>query len=96
MEQIGSHYKDVHEISCFSHFSKKKKSGQKFQGSLKSNKMTGTLHADRRVYICDNISLSFRMRNFSDQIYRRNRKTRLIFWRRNHFVLILAHPVYKM
>ena len=56
MEQLGSHWMDVHEIWYFGIF---RESVEKFQSSLKSDKNNG--HYTRtwtRVDTCDNISLN--------------------------------------
>jgi hypothetical protein len=49
LQQLGSHWKDVHNISTV------RQSVEKIQVSLKCDQNSGTLHEDRYMYICDNI-----------------------------------------
>jgi hypothetical protein len=48
MQQLGSHWKNFHEIWYFSIF---RKSADQIQVSLESDKNGGTLHKDRYKYI---------------------------------------------
>jgi len=55
MEQLGSHWTDVHEIWCLGIL---RKSVEKIQVSLKADKNNGTAREDRYVYSYDHILLS--------------------------------------
>jgi hypothetical protein len=48
MKQLGSHWTDLHEIWYLSIF---RKTVEKIQVSLKPDKITGTLHADRYTFL---------------------------------------------
>ena len=75
MKQLGSHWTEFHEISWFRIF---RKSIQKIQVSLKSDKNTG--HLTRRpVYMSDlSRSVLLRMQHISDKSRRKTRNTHFI------------------
>jgi len=69
------HWTDFHEISYVTIF---RKSAEKFQISLKSDKNNGH-YSMTSVEFYDYISLIlFRMRNVADKNYRENQNTRLV------------------
>ena len=55
MEQLGSHWADFHDIWYRNFFSK---SVQKIQFSLKSDRITGTIHADLYTFWMKSCSIS--------------------------------------
>jgi hypothetical protein len=77
MEQLGSHRTDFNEIWYLSVF---RKSVEKIQVLLKSDKITGTLHKD----LCTCMIISRRIllitRNVSDEICTENQNTRILCW----------------
>jgi hypothetical protein len=77
MQQLGSHWTDFHEIWYLRIF---RKSVEKIQVSLKSNKNKGYF-TWRPVYIVYDISLGsfLRMRNISDKSCRENQNTHFVF-----------------
>ena len=80
MEQLGSDWKDFDEILYFSIF---RKSVEKIQVSLNSDKNNGTLQADLFMLLIVSRSVLFRMRNVLDKSYRENENTHFIY--RNFF-----------
>jgi len=80
MEQLGSDWKDFDEILYFSIF---RKSVEKIQVSLNSDKNNGTLQADLCMLLIVSRSVLFRMRNVLDKSYRENENTHFIY--RNFF-----------
>ena len=64
LEQLGSHWRDFHEILCMSTF---RKTVEKIQDSLKSENNNGTLRADRYIFVIISRSVLLRMRNVSDK-----------------------------
>ena len=65
MEQLGSHWSDFHESLYLSVFLKKKKV-EKIHVSLKSDKITGTLHEDQETFLIVSRSV-LKMRYLSDK-----------------------------
>jgi hypothetical protein len=71
MEQLGSHWPYCHEILYLKSFGK---SVQKAQASLKSQKITGTLHEDVCTFMITP-RFFFRMRNISDKFAEKSKNT---------------------
>jgi len=78
VEHLGYHWMDFHEIWYFSIF-RKKKSGEKFQVLLISDKNNGTLHEDRYTFLIISCWIIFRIRNVSDKICTENQTTHFVF-----------------
>jgi len=76
IEQLGSHWTDFHYIWHLCIF---RKSVEKIQVSLKSDKNNGTLHEDRYVFLIISRLILLRMRNVSDKSCWENQKTRIMF-----------------
>jgi hypothetical protein len=76
MEQLGSHWTDFHEIRCLIIF---RKSVEKIQDSLKSDKNDGTLREDRYTCMIVSRSVLLRTRNVSDKEGRETRNTQFVF-----------------
>ena len=74
--------RNVSDKSCrnltFEYFSKKK-TVQKIQVSLKSVRITGTLHEDQYTFLIISRLVPPRMRNVSDKSCRENRNTCFMF-----------------
>jgi hypothetical protein len=57
-----------------------KKSGEKIQVSLKSEKHKGTLHADQYTFLTISSAILLGMRNVSDKSCTENQNTHLLFY----------------
>jgi hypothetical protein len=75
MEQLGSHWMDFHEIWNSSIF---RKTVEKIQVWLESNKKTCTLLEDQYTFLIISRSLLLRMRNVSDKICRGNQNAHFV------------------
>jgi hypothetical protein len=73
MEPLCSHWTDFREIWHLSIF---RKSVEKIQVSLKSDKITAALREDRRAFMISR-SVLLRMRNVSDESSRENQNTHI-------------------
>ena len=76
MERLGSHWTDLHEMLYFSIF---RKSVEKIQGLLKSDKNISTLHEDQYTFLIISLSFLLRIRNVSDKSSRQNLNTYFVF-----------------
>ena len=76
MKQVGSHWRDCHEIWYLDNF---RKSVEKIQVSLKSDGTTSPLHEELCAFIISRWILS-RMRNVSDKSCRENQNTYFVFY----------------
>jgi hypothetical protein len=76
IEQLGSHWAGFHEIWYLKVL---RKSFQKVQGSLKTDKKDGTSREDRYTFILISRSVLLRMRNISGKCYRENQNTHFMF-----------------
>jgi hypothetical protein len=70
MEQIGSQWKDFHEIRYLNNF---RKSVEKFQVSLKSDKNNAFFNEDQYAFLISRLII-LRMRNISGKKCRENKK----------------------
>ena len=75
MEHLGSHWTEFHEILYLRIF---RKSVEKIQVSLKSDKNKGTLHEDQYTFFIISCSFRIRMRNVSDRSCRENQNTHFV------------------
>jgi hypothetical protein len=80
MEKLGFHWTDFPEIWYLSIF---RKTVEKIQVALKSDKNNGTLHEEQYTYMVISHSDLFRMRNVSDRSCRKYQNTH--FMSRNFF-----------
>ena len=64
MDQLGSNWTDFHEIRYLSIF---RKSIQKIQVLLMSEKITGTVHEEKYLFFILSRSFLIRMRNVPDK-----------------------------
>jgi len=76
MEQLGSHWMDFHDILYLSIF---RKSVEKIQVPLKSDKNDGALHEDQYTLLIICRSFLFRIKNISVKSCRETRNTHFIF-----------------
>jgi len=76
MEQLGSLWADIHEISYLGIF---RPSVEKIQVSLNSNKHNGTVHADRYIFLITSRLVLLRIRNIADKMCRENQNTHFVF-----------------
>jgi len=76
MEQLGSHWKNFHEILYFNIF---RKSVDKIPVSLKSDKNDGTSHEDLCTFTETSRWIVLGLRNVSDKIYRQNQNTHFVW-----------------
>jgi hypothetical protein len=74
MEQLGCHWTDLHEILCLSIF---RKSVEKTQVSLKSDKNNGYLREDLYIFMIPRL-IFLRMRNVPGRS-RENQSTHFMF-----------------
>ena len=74
MTELVSHWTDFHEISIFS-----RKSVEKIQVSLNSDRKMGTLHEDLCTFMITSRSFLLIMRNVSDKRYKINHNSHFIF-----------------
>ena len=89
MEQLGSHYTDFHEIWYLKIF---RRSGERTQVSLKSDKKNAYFTADLRTFMTMPCSVLLRMRNIKIKSCRENQNTHFVF--NNFFSKIV--PVYEI
>jgi hypothetical protein len=76
MEQVCSNLMDLHEILYMSIF---RKSVEKFQVSLISDKIKATLHEDVCIFMIKSSSILLRMSNVSDKICRENQNSHFMY-----------------
>jgi hypothetical protein len=76
MYHLGSHWTDFREIWYLNILLK---SLRKIQLSLKSTKITGTLHGDQNTFLIISRSFLLRMRNVADKSCRGSQNTRFVF-----------------
>jgi len=75
MELFGSRWTDFHDIQYLSIF---RKTVKEIQVSFKSDKKTGTLHADQYTFFIPSLSILLRMKNVSDKSCRGNQNTNFV------------------
>jgi len=63
MEQLGCHWTELHVICYLTVF---RKTVEKIQVSLKSDKNNGTVHEDRCTFLIISLSVLLRMGNVAD------------------------------
>ena len=71
-KQLGSHCMDLHEIWYLRIF---QKLIEKIQVSIKTRRMTGTLHEDLCTFVITSRSVLLRMRNIANKSRRENQNT---------------------
>jgi len=76
MEQLDSHWTDFDEIWYLSIF---RKSAEKIQVALKSDKIGGASYAIQYTFLIMSRSVLLRTRNVSDKSCRRNQNTHFVF-----------------